>query len=72
MRRYVFSIIYDYAKGGVVMYMYTKVTSLTEVKEIMKERGIKKYNLAFHGNSKVTVNWNVKGQKYSENYILYN
>lgn len=69
MRR---SEIKDYAKGGVVMYMYTKATSLTEVKEIMKERGIKKYNLAFHKNSKVTVNWNIKGQRYSESYILYN
>ena len=71
MRRYVFSIIIDYAKGGVVMYK-TTVTSLAEVKEVMKERGIKKYDLMFHGGSKVTVNWNIKGQRYSENYILYN
>lgn len=50
----------------------TTVTSLAEVKEVMKERGIKKYDLMFHGGSKVTVNWNIKGQRYSENYILYN
>lgn len=50
----------------------TTVTSLTEVKEVMKKRGIQQYDLMFHGNSKVTVNWNVRGQRYSESYILYN
>ena len=53
------------------MYKNT-VTSLAEVKEVMKERGVNKYTLSFHKGSKVTVNWNVRGQRYSESYILYN
>ena len=51
------------------MYNSTNISSIDEIKEIMKIRNVKGYTLSFNRNE-VSVKWISKGLRYIEKYVL--
>ena len=51
------------------MYNANQISSVDEIKEIMKMRNIKGYTLSFN-KREISVNWMSKGLRYIEKYIL--
>ena len=51
------------------MYNANMISSIDEIKEIMKTRNIKGYTLSFN-KEEVSVKWISKGLRYIEKYIL--
>ena len=52
------------------MYNANMISSIVEIKEIMRMRNIKGYTLSFNKKEEVSVRWISKGLRYIENYIL--
>ena len=52
------------------MYNANQISSVDEIKEIMKMRNIKGYTLSFNKKEEVSVKWVSKGLRYIEKYIL--